>query len=136
DFIRASYAGLVREKEPLRLIALTVLMRTHTSYSYGVLAELLKQGPTKERLEFTQMDALKDSLALSMSVYPYLLAWAKDSLHVDAIASLSLKLVDSGYLSQEALALSAENFTSSARDLLPGLKINSSLNQRYYVSKL
>jgi len=136
DYIRRSYAGLVSEKEPFRLVALAVLMRTHTSYSYGVLAELLKQGPTKERLDFTQMDAMKDSLALSMSVYPYLLTWARDSLHVAAIASLSLRLVDSGYLSREALASSAGNFTSSARDLLPGLKANSSFNQNYYVSSL
>jgi uncharacterized protein YbaP (TraB family) len=138
DYIRHTYASLVDEKEPLRLVALSMLMQTRTSYSYGVLAELLKQGPTKEKLGYAQINAMVDSLSLSVGIYPYLLIWASDSLQAAAIARLSLKLVDSGYITKEQLVSSAGNFIYAAKGFLPGLKTNGELQDydTYHLIKL
>ncbi|HVU56088.1 MAG TPA: TraB/GumN family protein [Puia sp.] len=135
DYVRAAYPGLVNEKQALRNAALSVLERQHTSYSYTALAELLRQGPTKERLDYVDIGQLKDSLALTAGIYPALLPWARDTLHASAVAAIAVALVDSGYLSKEALVSSSGVFLAAAKSLLPGLKANGDYNE-FFISHL
>jgi len=96
-----------------------------------VLAELLKQEPTKTRLGYSEVYALKANLKLTAGIYPSLLGWAKDSLHASAVANITLTLIDSGFLSKDALATSGDTFINAARDLLPGLKASAATNDYF-----
>lgn len=121
-YVREAYPSLVNEKKVLQSTALSLLAQQHTRYSYTTLAELLKQGPIAERLDYSGLYAMKDSLALTVTLFPALQLWARDSLHAGSIASITLALLDSGYLSKETVLLSSGAFMEAAKQLLPALK--------------
>jgi uncharacterized protein YbaP (TraB family) len=135
DFVRESYSGLAKEHASWQHVALTLLMRQHSSYSYTLLAELLQRGPGKEKLEYSDVYALKGNLKLTAAIYPSLLVWASDSLHASAIANITLALEDSAYLSKDVLASSGETFINAARILLPNLVTKDQYND-YFLSHL
>lgn len=135
DYIRGAYPGLVGAKASMRNVALSVLMHQHSHQSYAALAELLQQGPTKTRLGYSDIYALKENLALTAGIYSSLLPWAKDTLHTSFVANITLTLVDSGFLSKDLLASSGEIFVNAAREILPGLKVSGAYND-YFLSFL
>jgi hypothetical protein len=135
-FVRDAYPSLANEKQMLRNTALSVLAGQHDSYSYAALAELLKQGPTKERLGYVEVNDLKDSLSLTSGLLPSLRAWMKDTLQAPAIASIVLPLVDSGYVPKDSLRSYGGAFIASAAALLPGLRANEDYADYYLYSLL
>jgi len=121
-YVRDAYPSLVKEKHTLQNTALSLLAQQHNALSYSTLAELLKQGPTAEKLDYSDLFALKESLALTRTLFPSLLSWAGDTLHAPAVAYITLTLLDSGYLSKESILSSADAFMEAAAALLPALK--------------
>jgi hypothetical protein len=120
-YIRSSYDGLRKEKSGFQNTALFMLAQQHTTDSYALLAELLRQGPTAENLGFRSLFALKDSLDLTATLFPSFDSWARDSLQSPGIAYITMTLLDSGYLTQEAVAQQADRFIDAAKELLPTL---------------
>jgi uncharacterized protein YbaP (TraB family) len=134
-YVRASYPSLVNEKLILQNTALSVLAHQHTLYSYATLAKLMQQGPTRESLAYGDRNALEDSLALTVSLFPSILSWARDTLHAPAIAAVTLSLLDSGYLSMGSIMPAAGGFIEAAAALLPALKVNDDYDD-YHLSSL
>ncbi len=122
SYTRESYPSLVNEKRTLQNTALSLLAHQHTLYSYATLAELLKQGPIAERLDYSALYAIKDSLVLTATLFPAFQLWARDSLQAGSVASITLALLDSGYLSKGSVMQSAGAFIEAANQLLPTLK--------------
>jgi len=120
-YVRESYPSLVKEN-PLKNIALSLLAHQHNAFSYTTLAELLKQGPTGEKMEYTILYAMKDSLALTRILFPSLQSWIKDTSYAPGIAFITLPLLDSGYLSKDSIMPSAGAFIEAAAAQLPALK--------------
>jgi uncharacterized protein YbaP (TraB family) len=121
-YVRESYPLLVNAKRPLKNTALSLLAHQHTAGSYATLVELLKQGPTGEKLEYTILYAMKDSLALTRTLFPSLQSWIRDTLYTPGVAFIALPLLDSGYLTKESIMPSAHAFIEAAAALLPALK--------------
>ncbi len=122
NYVRESYPSLIKEKRLLKNTALSLLAHQHSAFSYTTLAELMKQGPTGEKLEYPDLYAMKDSLALTRTLFPSLQSWVGDTLHAPEIAFITLDLLDSGYLTKESIMPSAEAFIQAAAALLPALK--------------
>jgi hypothetical protein len=122
SYVRESYPSLAGDKSRLRNTALSVLVHQHSILSYTMLAELMKQGPTGEKLDYSDLYALKDSLALTRILFPSLQSWVRDTLHAPWIAFITLPLLDSGYLAKESLMPSAKAFIDAGTALLPALK--------------
>ena len=124
NYVRGSYPSLIKEKILLRNTALYLLACQHNVFSYTTLAELLKQGPTGEKLEYADLYAMKDSLVLTRTLFPSLQSWVRDTLHAPAVAFITLSLLDSGYLTKDSIMPSAEPFIEAGAALLPALKIS------------
>lgn len=122
DFIRDAYPGLVGEKAGVKNVALGLLAEDHTDYSYAALSSLLKQGPTTAALNDDFQSSVLDSLSLGARLLPSLLGWTKDTLQTPGIAYITLRLVDSGFLSKDSLRAIGGNFISCAAALLPGVR--------------
>lgn len=135
-FIQKVYPSLTEEKRIYQNTALFLLAEQPTSYSYGVLAELLQRGPTTERLGYRVLYALKKNPALTSSLFPSFQAWVKDSLQSPSIANVTLSLLDSGYIKIETVARSAGAFISAANELLPVLKEVDDYSDAYLTSLL
>jgi len=121
-YVRESYSSLVSEKYLLRNTALSLLAHQHSALSYTTLAELMKQGPTGQKLEYGDLDAMKDSLALTRTLFFALQSWIRDTLQAPGIAYITLSLLDSGYLPRDSIMPAAEAFIEAAAALLPSLK--------------
>jgi uncharacterized protein YbaP (TraB family) len=122
-FIKESYPSLVKEKEPLKNIALAVLANIHTKESYTTLSGLLEQyGAPAQRMNYKCMDGFKDSLALTATIFSTLGKLAKDSAQSIFMAQLSLALKDNGYITQEQLASLQNDYIKAARIWLPEIK--------------
>jgi uncharacterized protein YbaP (TraB family) len=121
-YIRESYPSLVKERYLLKNTALSLLAHQHSAFSYTTLAELLKQGPTREKLEYADLNAMRDSLALTCTLFFAFQSWIRDTLQAPGIAFITLNLLDSGYLAKESIMSSAEAFIEAAAALLPALK--------------
>ena len=121
-YVRDAYPSLAKEKPTLQTTALSLLAHQHNAFSYSTLAELLKQGPTAEKLEYAGLYAMKDSLALTRTLFPSLQSWIRDTLQTPGVASITLSLLDSGYLAKDSLMSSADAFIEAAAALLPTQK--------------
>ncbi|HEY6902185.1 MAG TPA: hypothetical protein VI233_16125, partial [Puia sp.] len=136
-YVRDAYPSLTGERQYLQNTALYTLAEQHNTSSYTTLAELLKRGPIHTKLAYREVYALKDSLALTMLIYPALQSWIKDTLHTASIAAIILPLLDSGLLKKEALTPVADAFLEAATALLPASKKNDDYESNtYYLLEL
>lgn len=123
SFIKEKYPTLTGENEALRNPALATLARQHTRESYAALAQLIEQsGAPKEAMDVDCIIALKDSLALTTTIFNTLQKLAKDSAHSCRIAELIKKLSDSGFIKKEQLAPLQTDFIESAKKVLAAVK--------------
>lgn len=121
DFVRTTYPTLTGDKERMQNVAIYLLAKQQTASSYALLSELLKKGPFRKQLDFSDLYAMKDSLSLTMTLIPSLKSWISDTLHTCDIAYLVLPLVDSGLLSGKTLEPYEQPFIDAAAILLPPL---------------
>ncbi len=135
-YVRDSYSSLVKEKYLLKNTALSLLANQHSTLSYAALEELLKQGPTGEKLENTDLYAMKDSLALTRPLFFAFQSWIKDTIHAPGVAFITLSLLDSGYLEKELIMPSAGAFIETAAALLPALKTRDDYGDYHLFSLL
>jgi uncharacterized protein YbaP (TraB family) len=123
SFIKEKYPSLTGENEVFRNTALTTLARLQTKESYAALARLIEQyGAPKDAFDFQYIRALKDSMALTVNIFPTLQQLAKDSAQGPKIADLTITLIDSGYIKKEQLAPLQNDFINTAKKLLAGVK--------------
>lgn len=119
SFIKEKYPTLTGESEVLRNPAITTLARLYTKESYATLAALIEQyGAPKAAFDYQCIYSLRDTLALTASIFNTLLKLAKDSAHGTAIAALSQTLTDSGFIKKEQLAPFQNDFINTAQKLL------------------
>jgi len=135
-YVRESYPSLIEEKYSLKNTALSLLAHQHSAFSYATLAELFKQGPTREKLDFSVLHAMTDSLALTRTLFFAFQSWIRDTLQAPGIAYITLSLLDSGYLAKESIMPSAEAFIEAAAALLPALKTQDDYNDYHLFSLL
>ncbi|HUP11160.1 MAG TPA: TraB/GumN family protein, partial [Niastella sp.] len=82
SFIREKYPLLTGEKEMYRNAALATLANLFTKESYATFAQLIEQyGAPKEAIDLQSIASLKDSLALTATIFNTLQKLAKDSTH-------------------------------------------------------
>jgi uncharacterized protein YbaP (TraB family) len=123
SFIKEKYPTLTGENEVLRNPALATLASLHIQESYTTLAQLIEQaGAPKVALDYQCIQPLKDSLALTLTIFNTLQQLAKDSVHSDAIAGLAQTLADSGFIKKEQLAPLQNDFIGAAKKILAGVK--------------
>jgi hypothetical protein len=127
DFIKEKFPTFVKEKEPLKGPALTTLANIHTKESYTTLISLINQyGAPTESLDFYFFNGLRDSLALTNTIFPDLQKLVKDSAQALLISRLALRLRDSGFIKQEQL--NPADYINAARVLLRSVKNSDDFN--------
>jgi HEAT repeat protein len=118
-FIKEKYPLLTGENEKFRNTAVATLANLYTKESYATLARLIEQyGAPKEAIDFQCVGSLKDSLALTATIFGTLQQLAKDSTHCPNIADVTLALLDSGFITKEQLAPLQNDFIYTAKKLL------------------
>lgn len=123
SFIREKYPLLTGENEVFRNAALATLINLYTKESYATLAKLIEQyGPPKEAIDLQSVASLKDSLALTATIFNTLQKLIKDSTQGAYIADVTLTLLDSGFIKKEQLAPLQNDFIYTAKKLLPAAK--------------
>jgi len=122
-FIKERYKTL---KPLLRVVALSTLAGIHNAESYKTLGELLNDPCVKDAPDYRFESNLKDSLALTATIFSSLTTLAKDSMYGPAVAGIVLSLIDSGFVKQGAVAEYEKDFIATAESWLPGLKIKDS----------
>jgi uncharacterized protein YbaP (TraB family) len=123
SFIKEKYPLLTGENEKFRNTALTTLANLYTKESYATLAGLIEQyGAPKEAIDFQCIGSLKDSLALTATIFNTLQKLAKDSTHGPNIADVTLALLDSGFIKKEQVAPLQNDFIYTAKKLLAPAK--------------
>jgi len=123
SFIEEKYKTLTPS---LKVIALSTLAGIHNKESYRVFGQLLNDAGKKDAPGYQFASNLKDSLALTATIFPQLIALAKDSLYGPEIAGVLLTLMDSGFVKQDAVAEYEKDFIGTAKNLLPSLKVKDS----------
>jgi uncharacterized protein YbaP (TraB family) len=122
-FIKEQYPLLTGDKEVFRNAALATLANLYTSVSYTALATLIDQyGAPKDAIDFQTINLLKDSLALTATIFNTLQKLAKDSTHGPNIADVALALLDSGFVKKAQLVHLQSDFISTAKKLLAPAK--------------
>ncbi|OQP60479.1 hypothetical protein A3860_33375 [Niastella vici] len=123
SFIKEKYPSLTGENEDLRNPALATLAGLHSRESYTTLGQLIEQyGAPKEAMDVQCIHALKDSLALTATLFNTLQKLAKDSAHSCRIAEIFKKLSDSGFIKKEQLAPLQTDFIEAAKKVLAAVK--------------
>ena len=135
-YVHAVYGSLTGEKEMYRNVALQLLAKQQTEYSYSVLGDLLSRGPVTEQIDFMTLLALRDSLSLTAKIFPAFRSWAGDTLQASSVAYVADELLDSGYLHQEVIEGWAPAFIGAANALLPAAKNMENLPEKYLSSLL
>lgn len=122
-FIKEHYADFIKEKEWLKNVALTLLAGISTKESYTTLALLINRYELPaEKLSYNFIAGLRDSLALTATIFNDLQKLAKDSLHVPSIAQVTLMLKDSGYIQPNQMAAIQNDYINGARKWAPVVK--------------
>ena len=119
-FVKQHYPSLTGKDEELKSTALSLLALLNTKESYAALAALWVQSPPDTTVSGVCQTKLEDNLVMTAGIYPVLQKLAGNSVHAPFIASLALRLIDSGYI--EKKAVDAADFISTAERLLPLLK--------------
>lgn len=123
SFVKEKYPTLTGEKEVLRNAALSTLANLYTQESFATLAALIEQyGLPKDAIDYQSIGSLKDTLALTATIFNTLKKLAKDSIQGPVIADVTLALLDSGFITKQELALLHTDFINTAKKLLPGIK--------------
>jgi len=120
-FIKSKYPSFTGSKAYQKSIAIAMLAKLHTTESYTTLAQLIQQSAPEDELDYIGEYALKDSLALTAGIYHSLQTQAGDSIHAPLIASITIRLLDSGFIKNEAVLPAKAGFLASAAQLLPAL---------------
>ena len=97
EFVRKQYPDLPGDKEPMKYQLLNLLASIPTSSSYSLLKELIvKDLPSKG--ENGLRYELHDSLGLTRTLFPDVLARASDRLLMESLLPVMITLIDSGML--------------------------------------
>jgi len=112
-FVSDNYKKLDQEKEALKYTLLELLSKIKTTESYGVLKNLLLAGlPSKGAPKLTY--ALRDSLQLTLSLYPEILSLSKDSLFSNTLVDVTKELLDSSLILLKEVHPYEQNFLKNA----------------------
>jgi uncharacterized protein YbaP (TraB family) len=126
-FIKGNYPLLTGEEESFRETALATLAAGKTKESYAALAQLIDEyGAPAAGIGYKCLSVLKDSLALTVPVFPVFLKLANDTAQSPIVANLALALKDSNLLKQEQLVPVQPDFIKAAKQLFPSYK-----NEKY-----
>lgn len=95
------------------------------SLHFRSMAQLLQEKcPPREGIDELLLVRLQDSLRLTATILPELLPLLKDSAMASSLASLMVRLVDSGWLSRDQLLPYQENIKDYATTIVHGLSMD------------
>jgi hypothetical protein len=125
SFIESNYFLLSGEKERLKYLALEVLADIQTDTSYKALKKLLLAGipstGSPDGLEYS----LKDSLHLTLTLYPEILSLSGDSLFAPSLAGITYLLLDSNLLDISNVIPWKKNFYAQAAKVRNDIEKNA-----------
>jgi hypothetical protein len=117
--VKEHYPSLTGKDEELKNTGLSLLALLNTKESFAALAGLWLQSPPNEEVSGVCQIKLEDNLAMTAAIYPVLQKLAGNAIHAPFIASLALRLMDSGYVEKRTVDAAAGDFISTAERLLP-----------------
>jgi uncharacterized protein YbaP (TraB family) len=135
-FLKESYRSFIDKDETAKKIVLVTLSKMHTAESYSTIGELIKQSAPKEELGYRFGAGLSDSLALTAQLYPALQTLVSDTAQARLLAYISNELIDSNYLSRDAVLKYEKDFVRAAELVLPKIKTEDDVYQFSYIYQL
>ncbi len=130
-FAKKAYNSFTHQQGANKNTCLYLLAGLHTKESYAALAELL---PAPPRQAFSNLfaGALRDSLPLTLTLYPVLQKLAADTLYAGSVANIANELIDSGLLKQDGIQAAENDFINAADQMLHPLLRGADLDYNVY----
>ncbi|MBI1342978.1 MAG: hypothetical protein GC171_08600 [Terrimonas sp.] len=122
EYIQQKYQEEDSVIENNRFYMLGVLASLKTKESFSLINDLLRDHIPQKGSPYRLYSNLNDSLALTLQLFPRLYELMDDSIHQEMIIPLLTKMLDSGFLHVQDIALYQEKIRDLGRE-----KLNKSL---------
>ena len=116
DFISKNYNSLKGKKEGVKLNLLEILAYYQTKESYALMNKLLKTNPPKEGNASGLYYPLRDSLQLTVTLFPQFLELLDSKLMADVVVNTANTLLDSSFLKPADLKAYREKIYRMTRE--------------------
>ncbi len=121
-YIKSQYPKLTGKKESLKNIALGILADLGTKESFSALAKLIKEQPPKEGNHYLFATKMLNKPELLRDIFPDIRGLIADTGVGLVVAWLGGKLLDSGLITIEEVAMCEKALIGLTSKKIPGLK--------------
>ncbi len=130
-FVKDNFATLPTDKEFLKFEMMHLLAKQKSPEAYQYLAKIIKSGLPKSGNPFRLFNDLSDSLSFAAILFPDLISQVRDTILTYNILNLAEKLLDSGDIKVEELAVHKKLLYQLADNYLLRLKADEEPSDWY-----
>jgi uncharacterized protein YbaP (TraB family) len=131
-FIEEQYKKTGKEKDAVKTAMLSTLARMKTEPGFALLARLVTLSTPDHMPDYFYSYALKDSLELSLQIYPQLQSLAKHEYYSSVVADIGLELMKKELVKKEFIAAAEKDFLQAAALMAEKLKSNDRPDHLHY----